>query len=168
MIWQPPQLSPGIVPGFFWVLFLAARAADQMLCDTSRMNSLIISCSAHKLPGSHRAVDLYQSRQFKIARQLQDLGWSVFVLSAKYGFIPGSEIIADYDQKMDRSRADQLADLLPAIFPAGPVYVYGGKLYRDVVNSWADRLGQLQPRELIGLNRGNGDHYRALAALLDS
>ena len=113
-------------------------------------------------------MDLYQARQFKIARQLQDLGWSVFVLSAKHGLIPGSEIIADYDQKMDRARADQLADLLPAIFPAGPVYVYGGKLYRDLVKSWADQLGLQLPHELIGLNRGNGDHYRALAALLDS
>jgi len=130
------------------------------------MNSLIISCSANKFSGSHRALDLYQARQFKIARQLQDRGWSVFVLSAKHGLIPGSEIIADYDQKMDRARAEQLADQLPAIFPAGPVFVYGGRLYRDVVKSWADRLGLQLPRELIGLNRGNGDHYRSLAALL--
>jgi hypothetical protein len=139
-----------------------------MLCDTSRMNSLIISCSANKLTGSHRALDLYQARQFKIARQLQDCGWTVFVLSAKHGLISGSDLIADYDQKMDRSRAAELANQLPATFPAGPVYVYGGKLYRDVVKSWADRLGQQQPHELIGRNRGNGDHYRALAALIDS
>ena len=113
-------------------------------------------------------MDLYQARQFKIARQLQDRGWTVFVLSAKHGLISGSDLIADYDQKMNRSRAAELSAQLPEIFPAGPVYVYGGKLYRDVVKSWADRLGQLQPQELIGLNRGNGDHYRALAALIDS
>ena len=43
-----------------------------------------------------------------------------------------------------------------------PIYIYGGKLYRDVLNRWfKDTI------ELIGPNRGIGDHYSALKNFIE-
>lgn len=58
----------------------------------------LVACAARKLPGTHRAEDLYQSALFKKARQ-----WVIancdnwFVLSAKHGLIHPSAEIDWYD-----------------------------------------------------------------------
>jgi hypothetical protein len=139
------------------------------------MDTLIISCCAAKLEHSAPAFELYQNRVFKLLRNTEDLQerFEIYILSAKYGLIPGYHPIAPYDQRMDRARASELtarpeAPLWLRSSP-GDVYVYGGELYREVVRSWmlqmegfklADPSRQLI--ELIGKNRGNGDHFSAL------
>lgn len=138
------------------------------------MNHLIISCTGNKLDEASRAINLYQARQFKIAKELLSRGWLVTILSAKYGFVADNEIVEPYDLKMDRSLSDRFiqrykegerkyfSDAIKFRFLCiRSNYVYGGENYRRIVRA-------LDPNvtELVGKNRGNGDHYSALKALL--
>lgn len=157
------------------------------------MNHLIISCTGNKLDEASRAINLYQARQFKIAKELLSRGWLVTILSAKYGFLADNEIVDPYDLKMDRLLSDSFIrrykyhETTPYPFSAAiklrstkvgahweggdleaarrldgnTNYVYGGENYRRIVRA-LDR----NVTELVGKNRGNGDHYSALKALL--
>ena len=129
-----------------------------------------MSCTETKRPGAHPALDLYLARQFKIARQFAELpGWRVMILSAEHGLIDGGDVIESYERPMTQARADDLAAAIPANYPtSGPVFVYGGKQYRGIVRAWARRLGASYPVEVVGRNRGNGDHYSALVDLARS
>lgn len=130
------------------------------------MNTLILSCSGSKRPGTHRALELYRARQFTLARELAARpDWRVMILSAEHGLVDGAQELECYDRRMTPARADELTETAPENYPTGPVYVYGGSHYRAIVGAWARNLGESAPLELTGPNRGNGDHYRALAEL---
>jgi hypothetical protein len=133
------------------------------------VNTLLISCTGSKRPGTHRALDLYKPRQFKIARELAARpDWRVLVLSAEHGLIDGGDVIECYERPMTQPRADELAAATPANYPSGPVFVYGGAKYRGIVRAWARDLGASDPVEVVGLNEGCGHHYSALVALARS
>ena len=123
------------------------------------MKSLIVSCCQDKLQGTHRAIDIYQGKAFKLIRKENLLDTvDVWILSAEYGLIHSSTAINWYDFKMNEERSKLLIEQgLPNPFPTGNIYIYGGKLYRDVLNSYFDKT-----IELIGKNRGIGDHFSAL------
>ena len=103
------------------------------------VNTLVISCTGSKRPGTHRALDLYTPRQFKIAREFAARpDWRVMVLSAEHGLIDGGDVIECYDRPMTKARAAELSKATPANYPStGPVLVYGGKQYRGIVRAWA-------------------------------
>ena len=132
------------------------------------VNTLLISCTGSKRPGTHRALDLYTPRQFKAARLFAELpGWRVLVLSAEHGLIDGGDVIESYERPMTTARSRDLAAATPANYPtSGPVFVYGGKQYRGLVRAWARDLSKPEPFEVVGLDEGCGHHYSALVALL--
>ena len=129
-----------------------------------------MSCTETKRPGAHPALDLYLPRQFKIAREFAARpDWRVMILSAEHGLIDGGDVIECYERPMTPVRAAELTKATPANYPStGPVYVYGGSKYRGIVRAWARRLGASYPVEVVGRNRGNGDHYSALVDLARS
>jgi|TARA_R110000824_G_C15072002_1_gene663464 hypothetical protein len=132
------------------------------------VNTLVISCSGSKHSGTRPALELYRARQFTLARELAARpGWRVMILSAEHGLVDGAQELECYDRRMTPARAGELAETAPANYPtgSGPVYVYGGMPYRAIVRAWARDLGETAPLELTGRNRGNGDHYHALAEL---
>ena len=60
--------------------------------------------------------------------------------------------------KMNEEASEQwIKKGLPDKYPSGEIYIYGGKLYRDVLNSYFENT-----IELIGRNRGIGDHFSEL------
>ena len=70
---------------------------------------------------------------------------------------------------MTDPRADDLAAAIPSNYPtSGNVFVYGGATYRGIVRAWARHLDASAPFEIVGRNRGNGDHYSALVDLARS
>ncbi len=136
------------------------------------MKTLIVSCSQAKstihMHGSMQAIDLYQGKAFKLIRKENLLDTvDVWVLSALFGLVHASSNIQWYEFKMNEERSLELIERgVPIAFghgklqrplPTDDIYIYGGKLYRDVLNSYFDKT-----IELIGKNRGIGDHYSAL------
>ena len=124
-------------------------------------NRLFISCAGRKLGQFARAIDLYQARQFNLAKELRELNWQITIISAKYGLVDADQVIATYDQKMTLARSNEiLSDDFPDI--SGTTnYVYGGELYRRIVRELDQNVV-----EIIGRNRGNGDHYSHLAGIV--
>lgn len=140
---------------------------------------LVLACSGSKNPGQLAAAMKYRARQFDATLDayldpagMYAAGHDLVILSAEFGVVPAYRALPDYDTKMTRAIADRfLAD--EAAFAAfaeaaeghDEVAVYGGKLYREVVVAWADRLG-LDVTEVVGQDRGCGDHYSALTTEL--
>jgi hypothetical protein len=137
---------------------------------------LVMACSARKQSRGARALELYKSRQhtFALAAWLRDPHLFVAILSAKYGYVRASDWIEPYEQLMTPERAAELEHderaytafrLHVVTHQAATVMVYGGELYRGIIRAWCVRLGR-PCIELVGENRGCGDHYRALKEAL--
>lgn len=117
---------------------------------------LIMACSMTKLPepGPLAAYERYDGPAYRVLRKS---GWpaaggprvGVRILSAEYGLIGAVDPIEDYDRKMDKARALELGQLpLEQLqhatltwwgAPATRVLVWGGALYRGVVQTWEQR-----------------------------
>lgn len=133
----------------------------------------VIACSETKVTGPELAVDKYVSRQHRAVNEaLTDLyaaGHFVYVLSAEYGLLPSFRLIPDYNRKMTVHRAaelmTQIVEELEEILEdegARSIVVYGGKEYRDAMKAAATLVGIDTVVELIGQNRGCGDHFSEL------
>jgi len=124
---------------------------------------LFISCTGKKLSQRARALDMYGTRQFKLAKELHHLGWEITIISAKHGLLDSDTLIETYDQKIDQRRSDSiLAEVRNHDFSGTKNYVYGGELYRRII-----RAVDSEVIEVIGQNRGNGDHYSALKKITE-
>lgn len=135
------------------------------------MNTLIISCCGPKLDQPAAALDLYQNRAFAFVREHLTDDFTVLILSAKYWLITADRITDPYEQKMTKQIAKGMHTwCAPGYTPLdlrrapGDVYVYGGKPYREVIQDWCGRIDR-KCHEVIGANRGIGDHYSALTKL---
>lgn len=140
---------------------------------------LIIGCSESKATERRRAIDLYRSRQHRLAAAAYDadaMGGELLVdvLSAKEGLVDAGIWIAPYDEKMTAERAEELKScefnrfvFVSTVtgFDVDEVLVYGGALYRDVVAAWASEF-DFPVTHLVGAARGCGDHYSALKEAL--
>ena len=144
------------------------------MSNTTQKPVLVIACCGLKDPYPCRAIDLYKSRNFKLVRAHARPRFEVLILSAEYGLVAADELLKPYDRVLDRARAAEFkrktyeyGAKVPRLLSldSSDVYVFGGELYRDVIRTWCDRAGR-QCIELIGQNRGMGDHYNALKRLL--
>lgn len=85
---------------------------------------LILSCSQRKRPShdSLPAIERYNGPLFAVLRRYlresshQKLGLDIFILSAAYGLIPGDYPTPLYDQRMSKSRAQELEPQVTALF----------------------------------------------------
>lgn len=144
------------------------------------MALFVIACTERKAEGPLAAAFKYDARQHRLLggaflapRGLFEAGHDLVVLSAEHGFLAPTTTVADYDRRMDGSRAaellgsdDQMAAFHAALDGHDEVVVYGPRLYRDVVRAFADAAGVEDVEELTGADRGCGDHYSALAGYL--
>jgi hypothetical protein len=87
---------------------------------TNDLPVLIMQCGGKKQEGLRIARDLYTGTLWNAYRKHapdtyikgQKPTHRLYVLSAKYGLIPGDELICPYDQKMTSERAAEIQDLL--------------------------------------------------------
>jgi hypothetical protein len=142
---------------------------------------IIMACSAAKLAGAQVPTVKYDTRQHRLLHQEMFIEGMIcshdtMILSAEFGLIPITRPVADYDRKMDAARAKefssddrQLAIIKDAIAEENheTVALYGGALYRNTVKALLDRAGfDGEIIEIIGENRGCGDHFAALQDLM--
>jgi hypothetical protein len=84
------------------------------IADDAMRRLLIMACSQRKDPteGSRAAIDRYDGPAFRVLRKYMRAGAgslpSVLILSAKYGLIPASRKIVNYDCCLTARSADQL------------------------------------------------------------
>ena len=134
---------------------------------------LVLQCGEGKLEGVHPVMDLYTGSMWTTARKVvrEDLGGRVstpiFVMSARYGVVPSSQVVASYDAVLkDRPRkAGEVApqDLLPLLRQQLPgvgreVDFLGSALYAETLQRAGYVVNNLDPRG-IGYKLGTLKAY---------
>lgn len=107
--------------------------------------SVIIACSQTKrrdVAGELAAIALYDGPAWRVLRT--NLTCSIappLALSAQHGLISAYQEIADYDRKLDGPRvvglidkvAEQLVGFIGEQRIRGPIFAYGGRYYRSLL-----------------------------------
>jgi len=107
------------------------------------MRITLIQCTNTKRSGVHKAKNLYdESNYFRIMRAwARSVGNPWYILSAKHGFVPPSQRIADYDERgLSVQQAKEIATKLDN---AGvtEVLITAGKDYTDPLTPELERVG---------------------------
>jgi len=125
---------------------------------------VLISCVSAKRPKPCAARDLYRSDWFLKARayvESKKVPW--FILSAKYGLVPPTEVIKPYDLTLNRMSASErlgwangvIKQLEPSCHPGTEVEFLAGKRYREylvpILREWGCRV--LIPMEGLGIGQ---------------
>lgn len=144
------------------------------------MDTLILSCCGPKLEQPAPALELYQNRAWAFAREHLADRFNLMVLSAEYGLRRATDVLEPYERKLDDRRAAWLIERHHNTRPfsmlsawqdtgSGRFYVYGGACYRELVKFWCSTMPKTgwECIEVIGQNRGIGDHFSALKQLGD-
>jgi hypothetical protein len=113
---------------------------------------LIVACSQRKRTeaASLPAIDRYDGGSYKLLRKAQREGnWpdglDILILSAKYGLIKSSTLIADYNQRMNRERAKELrAETLQTLQSHAQQDTYQ-EVYVDLGRDYFAAVGDLRP-----------------------
>lgn len=106
----------------------------------------LVGCAAKKFFGAQPAKDLYGSALFRAARAYAEktcTRW--YILSARYGMLEPTRVIAPYDMRLTRSGAakwgrmvgEQLEQLVPELNTE--LVVLAGELYADAIDPVEDR-----------------------------
>jgi hypothetical protein len=138
----------------------------------SRERLLILSCGSRKAETPAPALILYDGPVFRqvrafLARTLPAIHPRIMILSAEHGLVAQDQRLGPYDRLMDAARADELAAAVPELPPAGEVFVFGGRLYRQVVEAWASAGAFGAAAVLYASGRGNGDMMSQLGRWLE-
>lgn len=107
---------------------------------------LLIACSAAKLEGTHRALDLYRGTMFSVLRKwMPEAPPDICILSAKHGLLHADALTDSYEQPMTADRARELVARLPLAGFEGKryseVFIAGGRLYRELGRAYVAQLG---------------------------
>ena len=141
---------------------------------------LLIACSAAKLDGTHRALDLYRGSMYGVLRKwMPATPPDICILSAKHGLLHAADLIESYEQPMTPERATALLaqPLALAGFEGkryGEVFIAAPSAYRAIARAYVDQLsaagivGKFAPIQTteggIGTQRGQlGQYLRGLA-----
>ena len=153
---------------------------------------LVIACGATKHPtpnGPVRALDLYAGRQFKLAKRLEALGWSVIIMSAKHGLVPGHRPLSWYDTRMSPELSARAARKIRTnprhsaacwtwhayCQGADRIVFFGGAEYFSIFNALCSVFAQASHHPDTGrlmceciniVGQGNGEHFSVLKALV--
>ncbi len=134
---------------------------------------VLVACASQKLDHPAPAADLYQSAWFKKAsRYAQITGDRWYILSAKHGLVGPDEVIAPYDQMLNRKAQREawarrvLAALTRLVRPEGAEIVFlAGLRYRDPLVEWLTARGYGVQVPMAGL--GIGQQLRWLKGELE-
>ena len=128
---------------------------------------LVLGCSRRKLANRELlpAINRYDGPHFRILRRIRQDNGSIIpktlVLSAYYGLIDIDEKIADYDAVLGKRPSEewiamvksQLALKLLLLQPS-EIFIFGGKIYREVIEQCLDELdvktNRIAPKGGIG------------------
>lgn len=137
-----------------------------------------MACSAAKHKGPMPAGVKYDSRQHRaLFREFYLNGafcsHDMLIMSAKHGFVDAGKVLEDYDLLLDDMRAaviasepTQIAKVRRAAWEHDEVYLYGGRLYRDVVRKILGSVGYAgRIIDVVGPDRGCCDHFSALQGI---
>lgn len=120
----------------------AQPAAPQVAMQPSGATVYLVSCVSQKRGEACAACDLYVSDLFRKARRFAEAsGCPWFILSAKHGLVAPGQVIAPYDQTLNKMRAadrrewservaEQLAEAVPDL---SRVVFLAGKRYREIL-----------------------------------
>lgn len=137
---------------------------------------LIIACSGKKAEDQGAACVHYDARQHRLAlAEFWEWGAAcdlqLCFLSAEFGLLEATENVPQYDRKMDAKRFAELAyneamrgRAREIVGDAEEILVYGGKPYRQLILEW---FPVETVTEIVGLDRGCGDHFSALKEYLE-
>lgn len=132
-------------------------------CLTSEWGTVIIPCAARKLSHPAPACELYQGAYFRALRAAAEMLMTRDrrILSGKFGLLRWDEVIAPYEQRIDRPGAVSL-DVVreQARTLTSPVLVLAGSAYANVIR----RLFSSPVCPFVG-TRGIGDQMRWLHTL---
>jgi hypothetical protein len=111
---------------------------------------LLMPCSGGKLAHAAPAGDLYTGVMWQSLRAHATTPLRMAILSAKYGVVAPSDVIAPYEQRLDVARAQELLDDLAVHVatarrvigdaPVDHVFIAGGQPYRRVLLAIVSQL----------------------------
>lgn len=117
------------------------------------MSTLLVqSCSKSKISTTEpvQAIDLYSGYFYKIIKKSRRTGEfaediDISILSAKHGLISPDEPIMEYDQRMSKERAEELADEVTEELRE---LVIDGRYERVVINAGRTYRHTLDPEKI--------------------
>jgi len=144
------------------------------------MALFFMACGEAHTPGVTLSGLKYQTRQHRALLDflMVEGGWGCghegAILSAGMGALGMRTPVVDYDLKLTQARATELLAnpqyirvLTDALDGQDTVYLYGGKLYRETMVRMLMTVGFTgEVVELVGENRGCGDHFGSFADVL--
>lgn len=135
--------------------------------------TLILACSATKArscPGGKiPAIERYDGPAWRTLRAniagvpAGQLDLEIFALSAEHGLIDDGFPIEDYDRRMTSARSrelidptyERILDLLGECQLSGPIFFYGGELYRSCIRQ-AIQLAEMDVQQDIPVTYSSG------------
>lgn len=148
---------------------------DNDLKDTSRKTLVICGCSKTKKAIETEASELYQGQIFRsIKKYAEDNNYELIILSAKYGLIKKSDIIAPYDQTIKTKKdikalEDKILNskLLEDVKKFKRIELLMGNLYLEALMPALSKLNISAPVYVIEKKNGIFDFKKNLKKLLE-
>jgi len=85
---------------------------ERAIAHLNQQTVIVTGCSAKKLPNAIvPAEDLYRSSRISFCKRVaEEKALPLYIMSAEYGLVRSSDILASYDRIMDERRARELVD----------------------------------------------------------
>ena len=130
---------------------------------------LITACGNKKENKPTKAGNLYKSSRIRhLYKRSKELNIPFYILSAKYGLVNGDEIIAPYNQIMDKKQCEKLKDQIEKILENFDIIIYykGGarKEYYNCLEIIAKKLN----KRFISFGYGNMGDIRKLEDIINA
>jgi cytoplasmic iron level regulating protein YaaA (DUF328/UPF0246 family) len=123
----------------------------------------LVACVSKKATMSRPARDLYTSAWFrKASSYAQQIADHWFILSAKHGLVPPNQVIAPYDETLNRMPAAQrrawakrvLQDLRHEVHAGDDIIILAGQRYREHLIDPLEAMGCKVHIPMCGLRIG--------------
>lgn len=126
--------------------------------------AIIVSCSKNKQKGTMEASRLYTGQFFSLVSIIaKRINADLYILSAKYGLIPSTKVISDYDQRInshsDIQRVKQQSDF-SQLDKYHYVVLFMGDLYTKVFEDYT-HAGLITTED----HRGSGGYLQIVSML---
>lgn len=140
------RLRASVAIGSVKVNGLEVMSSYKKTIEITPLRIGLVGCAAKKFMGAAPAKEIYESALFRAARAYVEktcARW--YILSARYGLLEPSRVIAPYDLRLTRATASKwgrmVGEQLEAQVPElnTELVVLAGELYADAINPVEDR-----------------------------
>lgn len=130
--------------------------------------AIVTACGAKKENSPSPAWRLYKSSRIRyLYRQSKELGYPLFILSARYGLVHSEEIIEPYDQILTEERIEELIPQVTEVLRKFDVIVYyrGGarRTYLEMIK----RASKLANIKLVTFGYANMGDINKLKSVIE-